>query len=70
MSARLRLILALAILVVGLPGAAMMLTELSPHTALAVSEAQRLPKIAPAPDFALISQDGAEISSLNQLKIN
>jgi protein SCO1 len=62
MSTRLRLILALAILVAGLPAAAMMLTELSPHTALTISEAQRLPKIAPAPDFALISQDGAQVS--------
>ena len=62
MSARVRLILALAILVVGLPAAAMILMELSPHAAPSVSEAHRLPKIAPAPGFALISQDGAQVS--------
>jgi protein SCO1/2 len=63
MSMRARLILALAILVVGLPAAAaMMLMELSPHTTPAASEAQRLPKIAPAPGFTLTSQDGAQVS--------
>src|SRR5450432_3211997 len=63
MSMRARLILALAILVVGLPAAAaMMLMELSPDTAPAASEAQGLPKIAPAPGFTLTSQDGAQVS--------
>jgi protein SCO1 len=63
MSTRVRPILALAILVIGLAAvAAMMLMELSPHAAPAVSEAQRLPKIAPAPGFVLISQDGAQVS--------
>jgi protein SCO1/2 len=63
MSMRARLILALAVLLVGLPAAAAaMLMELSPHAAPAASGAQRLPKIAPAPGFTLTSQDGAQVS--------
>jgi protein SCO1/2 len=62
MSMRTPLILALAITVLGLPAAAMMLIELSPRTAPETSEAQPLPEIAPAPDFTLISQDGAQVS--------
>jgi protein SCO1/2 len=59
------LIVALAILVLGPPAAAMMLMELSPHTAPAASEAQPLPKITPAPGFTLTSQDGAQVSLAN-----
>jgi protein SCO1/2 len=59
------LIVALAILVLGPPAAAMMLMELSPHAAPAASEAPPLPKIAPAPDFTLTSQDGAQVSLAN-----
>jgi len=61
MSVRVRLILALAILVFGL-AAAMMLMVQPPHSAPAASEAQGLPRIAPAPDFTLTSQDGAQVS--------
>jgi protein SCO1 len=62
MSTRAPLVLALAIMVLGLPAAAMMLKELSPRTAPVASEAQPLPKIALAPGFTLTSQDGAEVS--------
>jgi protein SCO1 len=62
MSTRARFILALAIPVLGVTAAAMMLMEPSPHTAPAASEAKPLPKIAPAPGFALTSQDGAQVS--------
>src|SRR3954453_13172198 len=56
-----RFILAFAI-VLGLTAAAMMLIELSPHTAPAAFEATALPEIAPAPGFTLTSQDGAQVS--------
>jgi protein SCO1 len=62
MSMRAPLIPALAIMVLGLPAAAMMLMELSPRTAAVASEGKPLPMIAPAPDFTLTSQDGAEVS--------
>lgn len=62
MSTRVRLMLAVAILVAGLPAAAMMLMEPSPDAAPAAPEAEGLPKIGPAPGFALISQDGSQVS--------
>lgn len=62
MSMRAPLILALAVIVLGLPAAAMMLMELSLRAAPVASEAQPLPKIAPAPGFTLTSQDGAQVS--------
>jgi protein SCO1 len=55
------LVLALLTLA-SVPPAALKLMELSPDAAPAASETQSLPKIAPAPGFTLISQDGGLIS--------
>src|SRR5258708_38498677 len=55
------LVLALALLV-SAPSAAVMLMQLSPDAPPAASETQPLPKIAPAPEFTLTSQDDAQIS--------
>src|SRR5262245_12665592 len=53
-------ILALVILAVVLPAATVFI-ERSPGTATA-TQTQPLPKIAPAPEFTLTSQDGARVS--------
>jgi protein SCO1/2 len=54
-------ILALVMLASILP-ASVMLIQLPSDTQEATSQEQPLPKIAPAPGFTLISQDGAQIS--------
>src|SRR4051794_32387887 len=59
MSMRAPLILVFVIAALTLP-AAMLLVEPSRDAATAVSES--LPKVAPAPEFKLTSQDGAQIS--------
>jgi protein SCO1/2 len=58
------LVLALLTLA-SVPPAAMKSMERSPDAASAASETWSLPKIAPAPGFTLISQDGGQISLAN-----
>ena len=54
------LVLTLAMLALAVPAVAMLIVA-SPD-AVTSSEAQPLPKIAPAPGFTLTSQDGAQVS--------
>jgi protein SCO1/2 len=61
---RMALILALVMLASILP-ASVVLRQPPSDTQRAPSEAQPLPKIAPAPGFRLTSQDGAQISLAN-----